>query len=289
MIQNLHIELQHLIYVIDLWERMGFVFLSMEESMEVVLNNKKLDHPWIHFTFDDGYKNNFTILYPYLKSKNIPFTIFLSARNMVEQRRFDRYKILCSLTHTRLERLRTLLLEPYRHQLSKTTSRDAETQMMVHLFKFFSVPDKEVFLEKVESLLTCDEWKHYNHVYESEEVLSLNDIAILSKDPLVQFGSHGYNHYILSTLNDEQINFEQTHSRKIIQQLTGKIPQTYCYPNGRVGIDIPGHIDILSRENHYTASFTTQRKKYMPGMNPYLIPRVPVSYHYMPKLFLDIL
>lgn len=289
IIQDLHIEMRYFTRMIDLWEKMGFVFLSMEESMEVVLNRRKINKPWIHLTFDDGYKNNFTILYPYLKSKNIPFTVFLSTRNITEQRRFDNYKIYCSLTHTKNSEGKHLILDPFREQLPVRTDSDTEILSMVKLFKYFSVTDKEAFIEKIERLLSPEEWKLYNELYDTEEVLSFQDIEIMSKDPLVYFGSHGHNHYILSTLSDDQINFEQTESRKIIYQLTGKQPEAYCYPNGRVGLDFRDNIDKLCIQNQYKVSFTTSKKKYIAGVNPLLIPRMPVSYRYMPKLFLDII
>lgn len=289
LIQDLHIELDKFAEMVELWEKMGFVFISMEQAMEVVLEGKKIDRPWIHLTFDDGYKNNYTVLYPYLSSKKIPFTIFLSTRNMVEQRRFDNYKIYCALTHCRDKQARHAVLQPFLEWLPGPGDPDAEILAMVKLFKYFKTHEKEAFLQGIESLLSDAEWRQYNSLYDTEEVLTLEDINTMSKDPLVYFGSHGYNHYILSTLDDDQINFEQRESQKIIEELTGRLPLAYCYPNGRMNEDFPDYIDELCRENNYELSFTTAKEKYIPGVNPYLIPRLPVSYRYMPKLFLKLL
>ncbi len=289
LIQDLHIEMVHFKQMIELWEKMGFVFLSMEEAMEVVLNGKKIQHPWIHLTFDDGYKNNYTVLYPYLSSKNIPFTIFLSTRNIIEHKRFDNYNIYCALTHCQDKVKRQELLQPYAKLLRSNKDINAEIISMVKLFKYFKVDEKEAFLLKVESLLSNDEWLCYNSLYDTEEVLSIEEIKIMAKDPLVYFGSHGYNHYILSTLNNEQINFEQLESQKFIQQITGKIPVVYCYPNGRVKVDYPSNIIELSMKNNFKIGFTTEKKRFTEGINPFLLPRQALSFNYLPKLFLNIL
>ena len=245
--------------MVELWEKMGFVFLSMEEASEIVLNSKKINHPWIHITFDDGFRNNFTAAYPYLKAKKIPFTIFLSTRNVIEHKRFDNYIIACAVQHTdnlaRLKEISTLIGRNYdfadRSELGKDT---------IGFFKYLPVNEKLKFMDMISSCLSEAEWETLNEMYDSEDVLSPEEVSILGRDPLVHLGSHGHNHYILSTLNEEQINKELNESRMHITSLTGKEPFTYCYPNGKKN-DFPEGIDKLCKSNHYKLAFTTAKKK----------------------------
>ncbi|MDP4208364.1 MAG: polysaccharide deacetylase family protein [Bacteroidota bacterium] len=287
LIQDLHMDFSPFARMIELWDKMGFRFISMEEAMEIVLNSKVVHYPWIHLTFDDGYKNNFTTIYPFLRSKKIPFTIFLSARNIIEQKRFDNYKINCALIHTSSEK-REEILKPFRERLASSKNFRDDVVGMVKLYKYFSVPDKLEFISKIEELLSPVEWDKYNKIYNTEEVLSLENIQELSKDPLVYLGAHGYNHYILSTLSSEQITFEQSECRKIIFQLTGKYPEAYCYPNGK-SQDCPAQIGNFCKENSYKVGFTTLKDKYTRKEDPFLIPRLPLSYRFLPKLFVQLL
>jgi peptidoglycan/xylan/chitin deacetylase (PgdA/CDA1 family) len=286
-IQDLHIELKYFSKMIDLWEKMGFVFLSMEEAMEIVIHHKKPKHPWIHLTFDDGYKNNFTILYPYLKARNIPFTIFLSTKNIINQERFDNYKINCSLFHTKNIKERNKLLG-----LPDTTSSNdinfSTISAFVKKYKYQTISEKIATLDLIENLLPTKEWDYYNELYNTEDILSHEDIKVMSKDPLVHLGSHGHNHYILSTLSESQINFEQSESRKIISSLINRNPITYCYPNGKIN-DLPTNIVSFMKNNHYDIGFTTVQKKPSKNNDPYFVPRFPISYNYIPKLFLKLL
>jgi peptidoglycan/xylan/chitin deacetylase (PgdA/CDA1 family) len=165
---------------------------------------------------------------------------------------------------------------------------DADILAMVKLFKYFKTHEKEDFLNKVNSLLSVSEWHEYNRKYDSENVLSGEDIRNMSNDPLVHFGSHGYNHYILSTLSEEQINFEQTESKRIIFKLTGKETNSYCYPNGKK-TDFPHNIGVLTEQNGYKTGFTTLHDKYRELTLPFEIPRFPLSYRALPGLFLKLL
>lgn len=287
VIQDLQMRMSHFTGMVRLWRNMGFSFLSMEEALKVTLHGQKINKPWIHLTFDDGYRNNYTLLYPFMKAQGIPFTVFLSTRNITEQQRFDNYKLYCSLLHTKDAGERTRIFEEYNLQTPDKLPIEMQVVDMVRAFKYFSVAEKEVFVARVEALLSPAEWMYYNDLYESEAVMSPEEVKVMSGDPLVTFASHGHNHYILSTLDDKAINYEQQQSRLLMKELTGYEPQTYCYPNGKT-MDFPEHIGRLTSANGYMAGFTTVKSKITGGEDPFKIPRLPLSYRYMPKLFLKL-
>ena len=288
LIQDLHIDLSHLGDMIDMWRQMGFVFITMEEALDVVINGYIINKPWIHLTFDDGYRNNYTLLYPFLKARKIPFTIFLSTYNITENKRFDNYKIYCSLIHTRDFKAIEDIFEEFAIVPPTNVTPELFAKDVMKIYKYFAVPEKLKFMTRVQSLLTTDEWRYYDKLYDSEEVMVAEEVREMAEDPLVSFGSHGHNHYILSTLDDEGINYEQRQSKKLMKRLTGRDPATYCYPNGKLK-DIPTNIGSLTEGNDYTAAFTTVKRKISGRVSPYAIPRFPLSYRYLPKLFLRVL
>lgn len=56
--------------------RSGFHFVTIEQIVNQTIDNNKKN---VCFTFDDGFKDNYTILFPILKYFNIPCTIFISS------------------------------------------------------------------------------------------------------------------------------------------------------------------------------------------------------------------
>ena len=65
---------------IDFYRKQGFRFVSVCElplilnSQFSILNSSR----WVCITFDDGYKDNYTIAYPILKRLNVPFTVYVT-------------------------------------------------------------------------------------------------------------------------------------------------------------------------------------------------------------------
>ena len=54
-----------------------FHFLDLKELEDIIYNNKPLPKKSVLITFDDGYKDNYTIAYPILKKYNAKASIFL--------------------------------------------------------------------------------------------------------------------------------------------------------------------------------------------------------------------
>lgn len=284
-IQNMGMELKKLDFLISTFKYLGYSFVSMEDSLEFVSKKKLPAKKWIHLTFDDGYRNNYLLLYPYLKKQNIPFTIFVSTKNIVEGQRFDNYRIGCVLSHSEKKNQLNDILLSYNFP-----NKDHSLGAVIKSYKFFQTEKKLEFLSKIKPLLSLNEWKKLDEIYKSEDVLYPEELYKLSQDPIVHIGSHGHNHYILSTLKEKEVVEELSTSRINIHSMTGNYPFTYCYPNGKEN-DIPKNIEPLIKNLDYTFAFTTKhmRIKEDEDTNLYKIPRFPLSVTFLPKLFVKIM
>jgi len=76
-VENLKISSEFLINIIEELKRLNYDFISLENLKERLQSKNR--RKFAIFTFDDGYKDNFTKAYPIFKKYNIPFTIFITS------------------------------------------------------------------------------------------------------------------------------------------------------------------------------------------------------------------
>lgn len=75
------------------FEEEGYEFVSIDKAIELPPNG----HKYVSITFDDAYESVFTIAYPILKEKKIPFTLFVSPGLLGNKS--------CYLTESQLEQI----------------------------------------------------------------------------------------------------------------------------------------------------------------------------------------
>ena len=58
----------------------GYTFVSLDELPSVFNSQFSIfnSHRWVCITFDDGYRDNYTLAYPLLKKLGIPFTVYVT-------------------------------------------------------------------------------------------------------------------------------------------------------------------------------------------------------------------
>jgi len=272
-IELLHTDFEKLKETITIFEALGFEFISMAELAALAQNDFKYNKNWIHLTFDDGYKNNYTLLYPYLKEKQIPFSLFVSTHHIEKNERFSTYKIRCAILHTKKE----VRLPGLNQTLSPNTTREQRIQFCKSISRIFKTMDRassQKFMSYVEALLSAEEWQYYNDLYREGELLTLDQLKVLANDSLVHVGSHNHHHLILNkNVSDDDIRYEMQASRDWLQKNLKINLLTYCYPNGSKN-DFSLNSKRICQSLGYKLAFTTVRQIISPGVDKYEIPRV---------------
>lgn len=140
--------------------------------------------------------------------------------------------------------------------------------------------------EKVEEFKTYDEEKFNSEIKKIKQEIELDREAVtfdelkeMSKHPLINIQSHTYNHPILTNVNDRQLDFELSESKKFLSTLLNKDIDTFSYPNGSFG---KREEDAVSK--HYKCGYTTEEKFVQPGSNIFRIPRTCLLDNYWSNL-----
>lgn len=226
MIDGLEVTAAELEKTIQYFLENNYDIVSLERAHAIITGKVKPERKFAVFTFDDGYKDNYTIAYPIFKKHNVPFTIYVTTCfpnktaviwwyaleelvRKVEQVEFHfKGKDHLYPARTREEEndassiLRELIL-----------SLDVEEQQ--HLFSLLF--DRNcIDLRQFSERMTMD-WQ---------------DIEELSRDGLVTIGAHTSNHYNLKNLDEQSVRREIGDSKREIESHIGQVVEHFAFPFG---------------------------------------------------------
>ncbi len=75
--QSLEISPEQLERTIHFYKKNNYAFISLDQVHHSLIH-EKARRKFVAFTFDDGYRDNFTTAYPILKKHKIPFCIYIT-------------------------------------------------------------------------------------------------------------------------------------------------------------------------------------------------------------------
>ncbi len=194
--------------------------ISIDEAMKrLASGNTK---PFVCFTFDDGYRDNFTVALPIFKKYNKPFTIYVTTA-FLERRKNNWWGPIREIIRQHDQPT----LDVGGKSLRVSTPKQ---KMKAFLDLTLRVGQKEI---GVEEIVRRSRQKNIT----AEQVLDADaldciQLQRLSNDPLVEIGGHTDSHPILAQLTVDQVRAEILGNVIRLQALTGKPVLHFAYPHG---------------------------------------------------------
>lgn len=205
--ENLKISPEYLEKVILSYRNQGFDFFSVDDLYEYLQKGRKQKKPFVVFTLDDGYIDNYTVAYPIFKKYNIPFCIYV-ATDFPDKRAF----------------LWWYALAEFLEGIPDKDNRFVELRK-----KVLALP-KEHFIENFEDLLPAFELNPLKYV--CQETMTWQQIEEMSTNPLCTIGGHTVSHPSFVSLSEQEIRSEIEECVKIIENHIGKRVCHFAYPYG---------------------------------------------------------
>ena len=203
-----------------------FTLLPLDEALERrgrVTDGK----PAAAVTFDDGFRNNFTIAFPLLKEWKIPATIYLCTSYLDSDRTFWFCRVSLALTGTALSQVRW---QDMTFDLSTPVKKAAAVRAIQKVLKPLPAPVLHQRLAELEDLLGTGEARCAPE--DPYRVLTRQDISAMSGSGLIYFGAHTDSHAILPVLSPEASREEIALSVRGVEEITGRPCRHFAYPNG---------------------------------------------------------
>ena len=258
--------------------RNNFEFISPDYLYDCLRNCKKIDSEQILITFDDGYRNNFSILSPFLKTYNIPFLVFISTNHITMGSRFPTYYLKTSILYTDHEYLDIPSIKE-KMDLGSKEKRVHAINTISKILKAMPQDQVHQIVKELISLIPNDRWLELNNTFSSDKPMNWNEVKQLH-DSGATIGSHCHDHAILhNNQSNVEINYQLKTSKDLIEKKLGEC-KYFAYPNGGIN-DITPESVIDVGKNNYLLGFTTVYGEVENKSNSYILPRI------LPSLDID--
>lgn len=198
-----------------------FKVVSLAEMVNGLSNGSVPGANEIALTFDDGLRNNLSVVYPMLRQLQVPATFFVCPGLIEAGKWLWNHEARC-----RLQTLATPALAELRIRL---LSPGNSVEGIVEWMKTLHLPQRVEAEQRIRQ--ATPDFRATPAQQIAFDMMNWEDL--LSLDPgLITIGSHTLSHPILTTLTAEEIEQELQESRHCLEQRLQRPVEFFCYPNG---------------------------------------------------------
>lgn len=214
-------------------------------------------------TFDDGYKDNFSVALPILQRHGLTATFFI-ATSFLDGGRMWNDDIIEAI---RLLPNETADLKEFgldRYDLTTPTNRVNAIGTILGKLKYQPHGQRQAVARKIAQHAGVDD--------RSGLMMSADDVRAM-RTAGMELGGHTHSHPILKSLTDDEAYSEITRGKSELETVLSEQVKVFAYPNGNPQLDLsPQHIEMI-RQAGFTAAATTQQAIATVKTDPFMMPR----------------
>jgi len=248
--------------------------ISLNYLRDCLKYGYRIDPASVLLTFDDGYKNNHRVVWPYLRSLEIPFAVFLSTKHIDQGTRFPTYCMRAALFSTERSHAYIKGLDLDLDLSSREKRILAKNTLELYLKQS---PQESVrrIIDELKLLVPEEKWPEINDRYQSDAPMTWNDARELASAG-VAIGSHCHDHFILhSRQSPLEMNEQMKVSKERIEKELGTC-DFISYPEGGLQ-SLDSRAVLMAKEIEYDLGFTVVSGEIRDHVNPLILPRLGIS------------
>lgn len=213
----------------DLFERQiawlagHFRFLSMDELVECIQQQKPVPANSVVLTLDDGYVDNYTNALPILERHRVPATIYLVTDSIETGELPWPQRLAWVLARTELDTLVLDLPERISFPLKTMPQRVKALKALKELRKRLSMHDQLVLFQSVVDQCRVPTPKG--------RMLNWDQVREMRRRGIT-FGSHTVHHPFMKRLPLEDARWELVESKRVMEEQLGERVRHFCFPHG---------------------------------------------------------
>jgi peptidoglycan/xylan/chitin deacetylase (PgdA/CDA1 family) len=200
-------------------------------------NGQQIPNRTVVITFDDGWRDNFQCAYPILKEFRLPATIFVSTGYTESNRTFWFLKLgyLLASGCIATDDLESALGQEGQHlAIISEHAQSGHEKLMRGDLDWITEALKKLPSTVIDKVITTLESKAMQRGFRPvASGYHLDWEEIRAMDPsLIEIGSHGNSHRILTQLERQQVIEELVISKQVLENQVGGEIASFAYPNG---------------------------------------------------------
>ncbi len=267
-IQNVQIAFENFKETID-YLSLNFDILPFSDLIKLKNKGENINNK-ISITFDDGYKNNKNIVYPFLKKQKIPFLVYLTTNFISTQNRMPTFLLRLYFNFTNKKYYYSNFFNK-EIDISNKKNKAKTLNKYIHFCKNNEQKYINLLLKDIAVLLSEEEKQNLLEIFKSEEFLSWEDIKKMQD--ACEFGSHTKDHFIFNEKNIENSENQLIDSKKIIEHHLGKCHH-FALPNGNYNNYLQS---FLKQKKFLYDTIATTQKKFINSKNELFISRIGIE------------
>lgn len=222
------------------YKRLGFDFISLDQLDEIIRSGVPNRRPFVAFTIDDGYLDNYTNALPVFEKYDVPFAIFV-ATDFIEKKAILWWDTLeeMILSHDSID-----IYDNRSYPCMTFQQRwDSFRYLRENILKL----DQSNLEEELNKMFVNYDIDWYNPI--KEKGMSWDLIKLLAAHPLCTIGGHTLSHPALNNLSFEEAMREIQEGIKKIESQIGQPVDYFAYPYGTPNEIGEREYDLISRLN----------------------------------------
>ena len=221
--EDLKVSPEFLEKIILKYKAKGFDFISLDQVNDIIKSDDTPERPFVAFTIDDGYLDNFTKALPVFERQQVPFAIFV-ATDFIDNKAilwWDSIEDLI-MAHRSVVTSDGMCYECESYQQRWDTFRYLRDRILN-----LDQKNLEHELNKMFSSYKIDWYEPIR-----KKAMSWEQVISLANHPLCTIGGHTISHPALSRLNIDEALHEICEGKKRIEQKTSQPVLYFAYPYG---------------------------------------------------------
>ncbi len=206
----------------------NFDVVPLEQIFEMYRKHIVPSKKTIAITFDDGFENNYSVAYPLLKKYNLPATFFISAICTENNQAILWSEVIDILNQFKKK---IIVDDLVFEKKGKANFYNAEKKINISDYiKKSNAFDRDRIIQELSS--------KYNltHLLEKVEpdiwkLMGKKQIKELSASGIISIGSHGYNHYNLANVTEEEAFLDLKKSTDLLEAVTENKIESIAFPD----------------------------------------------------------
>ncbi len=236
--------------------RDNFNVVKMEQVIEAVKSGGKLPQNAVLLTFDDGYIDHYTYVFPVLEEFGFQGSFFIPGKPISEHKLLDVNKIHHILACADIKSLVIDVKERMNHYRGSEYNYASTDELWNQYAIENRFDSKEVVFikrvlqtalpEPVRNKISSDLFERYVDVSEeqvaSELYMSEEQIGVMRRHGMF-IGLHGYEHYWLGNLTREEMACDISKAMMVMCEYINPKEWVMNYPYGNYSLDVISYVE----------------------------------------------